>query len=712
MTETDEPRSPARGRATPPNRDCPAMIAAHLWNRRLFIAKVLGIAIVLYAIVLLLIPNRFRAEATVIILPPRFTSEVRTEPLSVSTAKSLLESGEIIQQIIVTVRDARSALAKYVLDHAGDRQVLGQLSGMPQEQVERALSLKDPTLAAYLGRLSAGELSALAGLDSSEVEDWTVEELEQSLESEDIVEKKTASDIKLSPLLKLYAVADSAPESQLLANTWAWLFEKKYDELTSQKTRGQYESIEKQQRESQTELARVQSLIVDFKAQNNMELYQKQIDEYSEDFREFTNQLVIKGNALQSERKKLTMLYAVVKSVETSGGRWLGRVDTGDIADFVASGTPESGPEQALQTSSLADEVLTSSLAAAGLAEEGVPGQPEAIASETAGSAELLANLRTKVEQSRERILTGLSDLRSFYQKYPVKLMESQRDQLQKDYVESLGKYRMGQVRLQVLQKSLASLDGQLSRTKQAIQFNTGVPDISIAQAIMSGQKQEMEKLSRLRFEREEINPVWNGLQAERTKMGQELEMTRNEVNELEAVLQDRERQVQDLQDRIYQAQASEALVRDNLTRWQHANTDLFQNYVETNNTIYNTSRDVTLLAQEVQQLEQATSRTKQLVEHYQQLYNGAAAELQRLESRMRAIQRNADLLLQKFQEAQIAIREEVSDVSIAAAAVTPQKHFYPKRSLSLAVLTLLTAAALLGMLARSKYLELQSDSV
>jgi uncharacterized protein involved in exopolysaccharide biosynthesis len=58
-------------------------------------------------------------------------------------------------------------------------------------------------------------------------------------------------------------------------------------------------------------------------------------------------------------------------------------------------------------------------------------------------------------------------------------------------------------------------------------------------------------------------------------------------------------------------------------------------------------------------------------------------------------------LLFQKLQDAQTAVAEEISDVTVAARAVMPSRHFFPRRSLLLPALTLLT---MLVLLARSAW--------
>jgi uncharacterized protein involved in exopolysaccharide biosynthesis len=183
--------------------------------------------------------------------------------------------------------------------------------------------------------------------------------------------------------------------------------------------------------------------------------------------------------------------------------------------------------------------------------------------------------------------------------------------------------------------------------------------------------------------------------------------MTLNEVQELQKHVPEKERQLKELDSQIYHAQLNEKLIKDRLDKWLKANHELYESYLETNNQVYASAKDLTLLEKELRELEKSTSQSRAMVDKYQQLYNQGAAELQRLEAMQRAVLRNADLLLQKLQEAQIAIREDVSDVSIAARAVTPMRHFFPPRTILLAALTFMTGCLLLAGMARKRYIEL-----
>jgi uncharacterized protein involved in exopolysaccharide biosynthesis len=675
-------------------RDIAGEITSHLWHRKWFIIKVMACAIVVFGVVLFLVPNKFKAQATLLIAPPRFTNEVRSEPLSVETARNLVSTGEMMQQIIVLMRSAKTEIDTYVSRYGPASKAIPTLAAMQPEQVQAALKITDAAMAGYVAVLTETELTALHDLKRSQIDDWSFEEMSKLLETEDIVEKKTATDIKISPLLNLYAVSDTGPKAQLIANTWAYLAAQKYDEVTNRKTSLQYDSIKKQQATSQKELQSIQQQIVDYKTTNNLELYLKQIDEYSEDFREYTNQYVLKSHSILVERRKLMELMNILRQIEAAG-EWIGRVTPVEAGDYRTTATRRGASEADIAaTETTAPEFSRTEYVVPLLEEGGI-------------RLDLYGKLREKALQSRFRLLNAMTDAQDFYRNNRIELMEKERDALQKNYLEAMSKLRNGQIRLEVLTASVRSIEEQLSNTQPFIILRKEVPDVNIAEAMASGRREDMKVLSGTRFEREELNPAYSSLEADKIKLQGELEMTRNEVAELQKQLPGMDAELNTFQDKLYRARLSEKLIEENLARDQRSNSQLYQNYVETNQAIYTSSRQLSLLQEEVAQVEKSRDTAKQLAEDFQEKYNRSAAELQLMEARQRAVQRNGDLLLQKLQEAQLAVTQDVSDVSIAATAVTPVRHFFPKRKLFLAVLTLLTAAVLLGGMGRSKYMEI-----
>jgi uncharacterized protein involved in exopolysaccharide biosynthesis len=664
--------------------DVAGEIIAYWWKNRWQILKILAIATLAFVVVLLLIPPRFKAQATVIVLPPRFLPEVRTQPLTVTTVRSLLESGELLQQVIDRLRLSRELLQrKFGPDP--DNAKLQKVSGAAPAAAAAYLGITNEDLATYFSSLTPIELRALLEYKQADLDDMTVDDLSKLLASEETIEKKTASDLTFSPLVKLYAIGDSGPKAQVLANTWATLFEKKYDNLTRQKTNQQFESIRNQQRISQADLEDMQTSIVLYKKDNQLELLQNQIDENTQDFRNFSQQLVVKQASLERLRGRLARLQGVVHAMEYEGS-WVGRARTVET-----SGTELLQPTETGSVST--SDILA---LATGNSETSIT------------TAELYERIRTETLRSAERLTSAMEEANLFNQQRPIALMERNLEQMQKDYLEASSRLRVGSLRLETVRGALAKLDETLSSTQQYLTLSTALPDESVGTAIAQGRRQDMANLAQVQFHRQEINPVWSQLQVQRATLAQEYETLLGEVNQLTDVLPRRQQEMRGLQNELYSARQTDVYIRENVDRWQKNNAELFRNYVELTNQISQTSQEIALLEEEVRALDDSARASQQRVHTFQMQYDKASADLQVLELRQRAIQRNADLLLQKVQEAQIAVREEVSDVSVAARAVAPERHYFPQRTIFLMIAMLATTGVLLGLLARQRYMELQ----
>jgi uncharacterized protein involved in exopolysaccharide biosynthesis len=678
----------------------------YLWSRRIFIAKIMVCAVILFAVILLAIPRRYKAMATVIIAPPRFSSEVRAEPLSVTTARNILSTGELAQQII-----DRLTAAKRLVDQAvrsgGRAKGIETLASMPASTIEQVYGADKP-LARYVAELSVTELEVLADASASDLADLTVDDLGRALSTEEIVEKKTAADIKVSPLIRLFAVADSGGMAQILANTWADLFEAKYISLTSEKTRRQYDSILMLQRDSLREYEDVQTSIVQFKARHNLDLYKKQIDEYTARYREFTNQLLLKRNAMLAEMRKLTRQYEILEALQQDGV-WVGTVDV--LGETLQHSTapleftlpPRGGYEDATGSAPAQDEPVLQPgtlVAGAAVTTGGAAAEPDA------QTLALYRDLRTKAIETRNKLSDAMVAMRQFYQLFPIELMESERNRLLKEYESLLTRLRNSEVQLEVLNRSIAELDNQISGTSRTLVLRKELPDQSVVEAMARPELQRA--LNERAYVHEIINPGWSKLIEARARLIEERETARAEVNRLRDCLPDKERELQELQIRLYRGRFREATAKMNLEQWQRANRELFDTFVETNTDVHNSAREIALLREEVQQLELDCSMTKALADYFQQQYDSASAELQVLETRQKAVQKNVDLILEKLQAAQSAVTAEISDVSLAARAVTPARHYFPPRTLLLVTLTLMTFLVLIGLLARNRYMEIR----
>ena len=668
-TQTPEvstpPPAPAR------RQDMVGELIAHLWQRRVFIAKFMAATILILVVVLLLIPKKYRAECTIILIPPRFVSEVRTQSLSVPTARSLLMSGEIMKQVIDLAKTGNAMLLNYAKSVGGNDALSRQLESGEALDFQK-IAGGDSTVAGWLDKLSAGELEALLEYDPAELEDWTVDSLIQSFSSEEIIEKKTATEVTLSPIIKLLVVSDTGTRAQLLANTWAHIFEKKYDEITNSKTRRQYESIAKQQQASQVELDNITSEVVAFKALNNIALYKRLLEEHSTNLGRFTTQRTQTAKQLADAQRMLDEMIHVNLAVADDKGSWIGYYSPS--ADF--------------NTTDL-EAYLSNALQA------------------PPGIAPQYRSLREKAVESLQMMQTSMGEVENFYLKYPVEMMEKDLAQMQTDYITAESRLRTATIRLKTLSDALSAIDEKLSSTKQFLVLSTQVPAETIGQAVATGRPEDVRRLSNVQFQEERMNPVWESLQKQRAEIGNEFEQVQSEVASLEANLPAKRTELTSLQAELYRSRMREKLMKNNLANWTEMNRELSANFTKNNSDIYTTQQLTLFLTQQLEQLDEETSRSRMLVEEFQAKIDMAEAQMQLLETRQRAVQKNADLLLEKLQAAQVARDQELSDISIAARAVAPARHFFPRRSIFLILLTFVTFALLTGALSRQKYIEL-----
>jgi uncharacterized protein involved in exopolysaccharide biosynthesis len=650
------------------------IVAAYWWQRRWFIAKVMGSAIVVFTILLLLVPNYYRSTATIIIMPPRFQPEVRTQPLSVMTAQTLLQTGEIYESMNTEISSAREHLKKYFKTSDPSGAQIAAFVMMSDKEKSQALGLPvDGFLSEYIVALSASEINGLFEFSDKDISRLTPDTLEKHLTSEETVEKKTATDVVYSPLLTLTAVAESGPKAQVLANAWAFLFEKKYEQLSRQRTQKLYESIQNQQDVSQAELDDIQTSVVRYQAQHNIELYGRQIAEHSKLLEQFNTEMLEKQADLDAQKVRLVQVKELLSGLENQGG-WVGelRYDATENGGLAAP---------------LLDEMTTFS--------------------ETTTGTRIAAGLRKQTLQSRNRLLAAMQRSQEFYRDQPLAMLENQLNQQQKDYTDAVSRLETDMTKKSVLEKSLADLNSKLEQTSKSLVLSTAVPDETIGAAVMeSGRNVALPRLASVHFDKEQINPEWQALMDMQVTHGQQLADVAAEITQLQKELPGRKQDLAALQSKVYDARMGESTIKRALDRFQIQNDSIFEQYTNLKDEEFELTKNSFLLEHEVAVIKNSADNVQAQVEEFQRKLNASQADLLVLQSRQRAIQKNVDLLLAKTQEAMIAVRENISDVSISARAIAPELHYFPKRSLLLAVMTFVTAVILLGGLAREKYLQ------
>ena len=645
--------APASAGATPARvpaaADIPAEIVAAWWARRGLLLVVAVLSVAVFAAAVKSLPKRYRTSAVIAIQPPRFLPETRAEPLSVPSAKTLLGADELTAEVIGRIRLAKPLVEKAVAVWNSDDPERfakmaalepARLAGYVGDEARRAAGGDDTAtsaLLAYVADLTLDEVHAVVDFPADKLDELTPQDLGPALGVEDVIERKTAVEVKLSPLLNLTAQADDPRRAALFANTWARLFERKYGMLTTEKTRTLFESIQRQQLLSQDEMERGKTGIVAFKARHNLELLQRQIDDASEAYRDFNRQLTQKAGALSVETARLTELRALGAAMERDG-RWLGHDDAGDTATTTA-------------TSPAAGQVSTADAAGA------------------AGA------IQTRIARSREQRRAAVAELRRARLADPTDMLARDRDRFQLDLLDLETRVRSGESTVTVAAGELAALDARVGGA-------TGATSMTASSEFTSA----------------------------RAAAADRLRAARGETEPLKALIPAKRAELAALQGRLDRATLAEGLLKENADRQARAAQDLFDLYAETNNGIASSARQLGLLRAEVTAVDESASAALTAATALQKQFDRAANELSLLEQHQRAVQKQADLYTAKLQDARAALTAESSDVTVAALAVAPAYHVFPKTLPVVGGSTLVVMAAVMAALARARFMALKAE--
>ena len=242
-----------------------------VWRRRFFIIVGTFVAMIVAAVFSLLQPNVYRATASLVVIPPKFQTELAPSTLSIHTYINLLTSPELMKAIIDTLL----------------------------------------------------------------LEETTVEGLNRNLSTEIITEKYGTQRIAYSPLIHLHAQADSPEKAAHIANTWAEKFVEQNKNLSSKGKESSLNFIEEQfpiskeklekaentlnerQDYYEEELKRFKDLwqkrILDFKARWKIDLLKEELKVIENKLIDFQSELINVRFEIKTAREDLREIGAELK---------------------------------------------------------------------------------------------------------------------------------------------------------------------------------------------------------------------------------------------------------------------------------------------------------------------------------------------------------------------------------------------------------------
>ncbi len=649
-------------------------------EQKYFILKNLAILIVIYVIILLAIPVRFESTALIGIFPPQFSSEVQTKPLTVMTAKEILMSPELQQHIINYMKDGHAVIQE--LQKRKPLDVVCQyLKSSTTDEIKNEVEFANVDTIRYLQALSNEDIKALLLWKTDDLNELTVDSLAKVLDCEEIEEKKTAVDIIYSPLIRLFAISNNGEKAMVLANTWSYLFEQKYIELTNEKQDMIVNYLEDQQNKSQLELEEIETSIVLLKSVYNTKIYESQIKAYIDVSDRRTRKLLDKQNELMTDTNTLRRL-SDLRNVLMKDGLFVGAINSIDWDE------PETSNSLSVELRHLRptekDEVppfeyLTTLPLELQPADLKFYTDKENVIIEEVNKT-IYQNIKDQIIQSRTNRENNIKNIQEFERKYPIEEMEMRLNAVQKEVFDLRQEKSEDELRLAANKEIKQNILTELQKTSQTLLLQKSIPAETVSQAKLSKREKALENIGNLYDE--VLNPTWSNLTRRLNTVNSEIDKYTKTIAEIERVLPEKEKTYHSLGIDISKARELKKVFGEALDKWNKSSDEQYSDFMNINKTITTTSLKMFYTKSEIEQLKLDRDRALQMAHDTQKNLDEAQKQFAMLEIKKSALQKKADLLLNKFHQAQMAARNNVNDISFAARAVAPTRHYFPPRTI------------------------------
>lgn len=183
-----------------------------LKNRRVILGGTL-LCMAIAAIVSLVIPKVYEAEATLLIMPPKFQTELAPNVLSIPAYQTILEGKEIIKQVI----------------------------------------------------------------DKLKLKNITFEDLQKTMKTKLTIEETGINQRSYSPVISLIVQGKSPKEAADIANTWAEVFLEKNKQINNVETEESYDFLTEQFSQTTSSLVEAEEKLKVFKDSHDLEVVKEQI---------------------------------------------------------------------------------------------------------------------------------------------------------------------------------------------------------------------------------------------------------------------------------------------------------------------------------------------------------------------------------------------------------------------------------------------------
>ncbi len=270
-----------------------------LYRRRKMIVQGTIAVTFLVAVVSLIWPQTWRAEARVLVSTPKYKETLRLvpQPFDVLTYQGVMASDRIYMQIVDTLKWYRQAVhalknnpdyLKRIEERLGDKsQGMAVFDKIQNTNLEILAEFLVPpenrndlfwkNRLNMLGHLSAEELEIAHDFSEAELADLTVFDLRKMLSTSVAKVRETNLEVEYSRVIRVSAEFDTAAGARMVANTWLDLFLARAEELVRGTIEQQIELTQNRAKGLETDLAAAEKSLADYEKTANLNRYRAEL---------------------------------------------------------------------------------------------------------------------------------------------------------------------------------------------------------------------------------------------------------------------------------------------------------------------------------------------------------------------------------------------------------------------------------------------------
>lgn len=258
-----------------------------LYRRRYFIVIGTFLSTVLVAIVALLWPETWRADARVLVSTPVYKQDMRLvpAPFDVLTYQGILTSDELYREILLSLvwfRDSVQVLSQTEAQETLKAQLGAKAEGITPLQVialadinqaspvilaqNPAPNLVLPRRARILDSFSLEELETIAEMDRDALAKVSVFDLRKALQANVTIVRETNVETEYSNIIDISAQFNTAIGAKLVANLWVELFLDEAEQVVRATTLKPISMVRQTFETLRTELRTAAKALANFKA--------------------------------------------------------------------------------------------------------------------------------------------------------------------------------------------------------------------------------------------------------------------------------------------------------------------------------------------------------------------------------------------------------------------------------------------------------------